>query len=70
MLSDYLTDESVQRFISMEKKIVKLESKWEKYKLLRARGNDCNPGHPDYLTMIQREDMLDKVFSLILGKSV
>lgn len=70
MLSDYLTEESVQRFISIEKKIVKLESKWEKYKSLRSRGNDCNPGHPDYLTMIQREDMLDKVFSMILGKSV
>lgn len=45
----------------------KLSNKWNSYKRLRAssEGLNCKKGHPDFLTMKQREDILDKLFNLI-----
>jgi hypothetical protein len=36
-----------------------------KYKKLRSYPQECKKGHAEFLTMLQREDLLDKVFSLI-----
>lgn len=48
-----------------EKAIIELENKWIKHKRLRQKpGNQC---HSDYLTMQQREGILDKLFTVIFN---
>jgi hypothetical protein len=50
---------------SQEKEIMELENKWLKYK--RAKHKACNTNHPDFLSMKQREDILDKLFTIIFN---
>lgn len=43
----------------------KLIDKWKKYKSLRNFPEKCIHGHPDFQTMIQRENILDNLISIV-----
>ena len=49
-------------------KALSLKKKWSNYLHLRSHPENCKPGHKDFLTMHQRECMLDQLFNLILSK--
>lgn len=46
-------------------KIVLLSMKWERFKRLRNRRTEDVMQHADYMTINQREDLLNQVFRLI-----
>lgn len=48
-----------------EKEIMNLENRWLKYK--RARDKSCEQHHPDFLSMLQREEILDQLFITIFN---
>lgn len=50
------------------KKLIKLENRWSKFKRLRSHPKDFHIKNKDFLTMIQREEMLDQVFSIIFDE--
>ena len=56
-----------KKYLSIDKinEVIKLENKWVKYKRLRNYEKKCKVGHPDFLTIMQRENILDKLFFII-----
>ena len=48
-----------------EKMLIELEKQWIKHKRLRRK--DGGQDHQDFLTMQEREEMLDKLFKTIFN---
>jgi hypothetical protein len=48
-----------------EKSIIEIENRWLKHK--RLRNKPRNHQHPDFLTMKEREGLLDKLFFVIFN---
>lgn len=56
-----------RNYLSTDKinQIIKLENKWIKYKRLRNYQKKCKIGHADFLTILQRENIIDRFFYII-----
>ncbi len=52
---------------SVSKKIIKLNEKWEKFKYFREVNVNYEHHHPYFLTMRQRESIIDSLFSYIFS---
>lgn len=46
-------------------KISRLQEKWTQFKYLRNQLKEFGHDHPDFLTMLQREEMIDKLFDMV-----
>ena len=56
----------------VEKKIIQnMYRSWQLHKKLRNKFKDrpyyFNPGHEDFVTLIERESFLDKIFNMIFS---